>query len=168
MKNLKNIDGGVAPQQFKDVAAHFATGVTLVTTVNQEGHPAGLLVSSLSSVSLEPPLVLFCLAKKSQLHDVFANQDRFAVNILNTRQDTVVQHFTTPMNDRWAGIPYSTDLGLPILDKSLATIECDVAARHEAGDHTIYIGHVKKMTQGAGDPLLYYNRQFGKFNSDQS
>lgn len=165
MHNKKENQADVTPQQFKNVIANFATGITLVSTMNAQGKPAGLLVSSLSSVSLDPPLILFCLAKKSQLHPVFANNEQFAVNMLNTSQEWLVKQFTSNVDDRWAGVDYSTNSGTPVIAGNLATIECVVSQRHDAGDHTIYVGQALNMTQGAGKPLLYYNREFGQFSA---
>lgn len=163
MQIKTKIIDGVTPQQFKDVVANFATGITLVTTSNAQGGPAGLLVNSLSSVSLDPPLILFCLAKTSQLHPIFGAIDQFAVNLLNTEQEWLVKQFTSAQTDRWAGVDYVMSRDTPIIATSLAHIECDVVARHDAGDHTIYVGQAVNMSQGEGKPLLYYNRQFGEF-----
>ena len=155
---------GVTPQEFKDTMACFATGVTLVTTQNVEGEPAGLIVTTFASVSLNPPLVMFSLAKSSQLHDVFAISTNFAVNILNSGQDWLVKQFTSPVPDRWLGVDYEMARGAPLIQDSLAQVECTVAARHNAGDHTIYVGHVDSLLKGEGEPLLYYQRQFGEFS----
>lgn len=163
-KNLQQ-HAVIAPEQFKDIVAHFATGITLVTTQNDQGQPAGLLVNSFSSVSLEPPLVLFCLSKNSQLHKVFASSEQFAVNILNTEQEWIVKQFTSPVEDRWAEVEYSMTGAGPLVTNSLAHIECTVSARHHAGDHTIYVGYVVNMMQGQGQPLLYCNRRFGQFSA---
>lgn len=163
-KNKRN-NAQVTAQQFKDVLANFASGITLVTTLNAQGEPAGLLVSSLSSVSLDPPLILFCLAKRSQLHDVFAMSESFTVNMLNTDQKYLVDQFTAHVEDRWAVVDYTIISGAPITVGNLATIECSVSARHDAGDHTIYVGQAMSLTQGEGAPLLYHNRLFGGFSA---
>ncbi len=163
MKKKDIKETGVTPRQYKDVMAQFATGITLVTIKNQSGEPAGLIVNSLASVSLEPPLVLFCLGKSSQLHEVFAQVDQCGVNILNTDQRGLVEQFTSPREDRWADVPYSMHFGAPIVQGSLAYIYCNIVSRHDAGDHTIYVGEVVDLDQGQGEPLLYHNRRFGDF-----
>ncbi len=164
----KKINNAVTVADYKNAMARFATGVSLVTTCNQEGNPAGLLISSLSSVSLDPPLILFCLAKKSQLHSVFAKTEFFVVNIFCQKQRETMNLFIKPDEYIWNKISYDLNENqIPVLKENLATVECYVVNRFDGGDHTIYIGQAMNVEHGQGQPILYYNRGFGAFNSDQ-
>ena len=150
----------IDPSTFRSVLGRFASGVTVVTVRDSENCDHGLTVSAFCSLSLDPPLVLICIEKDASLHDVLASGNiasRFAVNILEAKQEEVARRFAEEHPDRFEGIGFSRGItGAPILDDCLAVIECDVQSRHPAGDHTIVIGTVIGSATNEGRPLLYY------------
>jgi flavin reductase (DIM6/NTAB) family NADH-FMN oxidoreductase RutF len=148
----------IEPQLFRQLLGCFPTGVAVITTRGADGQPAGLTCNSFSSVSLEPPLVLFSLRNASSLLDTFAAADGFAINILSQRQDALSGRFASSrIADKFEGVPWHAGaLGMPIVEDCLATFECSVFARHEAGDHVVFIGEVKHMTGGATDHALVF------------
>jgi flavin reductase (DIM6/NTAB) family NADH-FMN oxidoreductase RutF len=150
--------------QFKEVAAKFASGVTVVTTADERGFH-GVTVSSFCSLSLDPPLVLVCIDKSIQSHDLITAAPRFAVNILSREQTFYAEQFSgqTPLADPGFGrVPHRvSDSGLPLLDEAVAWIECEAWNSYDGGDHTIFIGEACWGDLGAeDDPLIYFDRAF--------
>lgn len=143
---------------FRQLLGCFPTGVAVITTRSADGRPAGLTCNSFSSVSLEPPLVLFSLRKASSLLGTFAEADAFAINILSERQDALSGRFaSSKIADKFEGVAWRPGpLGMPIIEDCLASFECSVHARHEAGDHDIFIGEVRHMGGGASDQALVF------------
>lgn len=154
----------VDTQQFKDVLAQFASGVTVVTTLHED-QPIGLTVSSFASVSLDPPLVLICLSKTMFSHQVVAETGSFAVSILAADQVELGKRFAgmiPEITDRFAGVTTQTaQTGCPILSGCLAWLDCRVWQIHEAGDHSVFLGEVVEAgVDASGEPLMYYDRQW--------
>jgi len=152
----------VTPTDFKDAMAEFASGVTIVTT-SLAGEPYGMTVAAFASVSLEPPLVLVCIARSASSHDVLAAAGRFAVNVLAEEQAEVAWRFAGPalMAERFAGLDVEVGAGgVPLVAGSLAVVECEVAAVHPAGDHTVYVGRVERAAVRAehGRALVLHRR----------
>ena len=147
----------IEPTLFRQLLGCFPTGVAVITTT-ADGQPAGLTCNSFSSVSLEPPLVLFSLRKASSLVSVFSKTDAFAINILSQRQDTLSSHFaSSKVTDKFEGVAWRIGpLGMPIIEDCLASFECRVHAQHDAGDHYIFIGEVKHMSEGRADQALVF------------
>jgi flavin reductase (DIM6/NTAB) family NADH-FMN oxidoreductase RutF len=146
------------PDTFRSVLGRFATGVTVVTTVDADGQDHGMTVSAFCSLSLAPPLVLVCVDRVASMHDILHPGAPFAVNILSAGQEAVSRRFSTgdPPN-RFDGLGYSRGLTrVPLLDDVLAWVECRVAGRHAEGDHTIVVGHVEAAAARQERPLLYY------------
>lgn len=152
--------GPIEPALFRQLLGCFPTGVAVITTRGPDGRPAGLTCNSFSSVSLEPPLVLFSLRKASRLLETFQRAEGFAINILSQRQDALSGRFASSrIEDKFAGVDwYPGRLGMPIVGESLASFECSVFACHEAGDHYVFIGEVKHMAGGPADhqALVFY------------
>jgi flavin reductase (DIM6/NTAB) family NADH-FMN oxidoreductase RutF len=148
----------IEPKLFRQLLGCFPTGVAIITTSTADGKPAGLTCNSFSSVSLEPPLVLFSLRKASSLLGTFVEADTFAINILSQRQDVLSGRFaSSKIADKFEGVPWRPGpLGTPLIDDCLASFECRVHARHEAGDHDIFIGEVMHMTTGSSDQALVF------------
>lgn len=160
------IDGQpITDQALRKIRGQFASGVTVVTTV-QDGKLRGVTVSAFSAVSLNPPLVLICLANESESKDWVAESGVFAVNILSDKQEFLSERFAARapiVNTRFEGAPYHTAItGSPILAESLAWYDCRVEALHEGGDHTIFIGRVEALEPGedSGQPLLYFANRY--------
>lgn len=148
----------IDPKLFRQLLGCFPTGVAIITTRTADGKPVGLTCNSFSSVSLEPPLVLFSLRKASSLLGAFVEADSFAINILSQSQDVLSGRFaSSKIADKFEGVPWRPGpLGTPLIDDCLASFECRVHARHEAGDHDIFIGEVKHMTTGSADHALVF------------
>jgi flavin reductase (DIM6/NTAB) family NADH-FMN oxidoreductase RutF len=146
--------------RFRQVLGHFATGVTVVTT-EHNGELFGMTVSSFSSLSLKPSLILICVDKTVPTHDAIATAGCFVVNVLEKRQEHLSRRFATTKNDKFKGVAWHTgQLGLPVLEGVLAVIECRLHTTFDGGDHTIYIGEVADAEVHEGTPLLYYRRGY--------
>jgi flavin reductase (DIM6/NTAB) family NADH-FMN oxidoreductase RutF len=151
-------------ESFRAVMAQWASGVTVVTTVH-EGQNVGITASSFSSVSLEPPRVLICVAKRLFTHKVIEATGVFAVNILGADQQELGMRFAGRVpegQDRFAGLEVFTGkTGAPLLTGVLGWLDCRLHAAFDGGDHTIFVGDVVAASAvEAGDPILYYNRQW--------
>lgn len=146
--------------RFRQALGHFASGVTVVTTA-AGGELYGMTVSSFSSLSLNPPLILICIDKGVPSHDILKDAGRFVVNILEERQEHLSRRFATTATDKFKGVAWHTGkLGLPVLDNTLAAIECSLRDTLDGGDHTIFIGEVVDVEVREGAPLLYYRRGY--------
>jgi flavin reductase (DIM6/NTAB) family NADH-FMN oxidoreductase RutF len=148
----------IDPRLFRQLLGCFPTGVAVITTRTPDGKPAGLTCNSFSSVSLEPPLVLFSLRKQSRLVEAFRQADGFAINILTQRQDALSNRFASSrIEDKFEGVDWHAGrMGLPVIEESLASFECSVFACHEAGDHYVFIGQVQHMDSGPADHALVF------------
>jgi len=143
--------------RFRQLLGRFATGVTVLTTRDPGGRPAGMTASSLSSVSLQPPLVSVCVEHTAALHDLIAAAPEFVVNILESGQEDVARRFADPHEDRFDGVGYHVGAeGRILLDGALAHIACERFAMYAGGDHTIIVGRVVGGDTHDGHPLLYY------------
>jgi flavin reductase (DIM6/NTAB) family NADH-FMN oxidoreductase RutF len=148
----------IEPKLFRQLLGCFPTGVAVITTNTAEGQPVGLTCNSFSSVSLEPPLVLFSLRNASSLLGTFVGAESFAINILSQSQDQLSGRFaSSKIADKFEGVAWRPGpLGAPLIDDCLVSFECRVHARHEAGDHVIFIGEVKHMADGSADHALVF------------
>jgi flavin reductase (DIM6/NTAB) family NADH-FMN oxidoreductase RutF len=141
----------------------FRTGVTVVTTVDEQGRFHGLTANSFSSVSLDPPLVLWSQAVKAQSHSVFFGAERFAVNILAEDQTELSNRFAKPSPEKFAGLDVDIGLGgVPLLRGCSAWLQCRVFSRVPGGDHTIYVGEVDSIDRAERKPLAFGNGQYLK------
>ena len=135
---------------FRNVIGNFATGVTVITTVDSEGGPVGLTANSFSSLSLDPPLVLFCLDRTVSSFDAFQANRHFAINILGAGQQDLSQSFARTGPDKWNGVAFDKwATGCPILKGCIANLECDVDSIHDGGDHVIVVGRVVAIAKPA-------------------
>ena len=143
---------------------HFATGVTVVTAMHG-GTPAGLSVNSFTSVSLDPPLVAFCVARTSATRPRIREAGWFCVNILAEHQEGVSRVFATRGADKFRGIGWHPSVsGAPILAGVLAWIDCTIDVEHDAGDHVLVVGRVRELDVAAeGRPLVFYRGGYGRF-----
>ncbi len=149
--------------EFRRVLGHFASGVTVVTTCC-EGALHGITVSSFSSLSLNPPLVLICIDRHSAAHDPIAHSGVFAVNILAEDGEWLSRLFASRDESRFAKVRYRFgQVGAPMLEDALAVIECRVHHQVPGGDHTIFIGEVVATdARRKGKPLLYFRSGYGQ------
>lgn len=162
----QHYESGSDSRLLRDAMGCFATGVCVVTAINQEGQPIGLTVNSFTSVSLDPPLVLFCVANGSRNLKQLEMAKHFAVNILHIGQQPTSNVFARPGEDRFSAVEWEkSESGVPILTNALGNIECSQHAMHEAGDHAIFVGHVDRVNFDARkDPLLYYGGKYRRLH----
>ncbi len=140
----------------------FPQGVTVVTTI-LNGIPGGITVSAFTSLSLNPPLVMIAISKDSTFHDVLIKSGKFAVNLLSKDAKELSERFAGKYgNDKFNNVRYKIGkFGLPILEDSIAVIECSIWRTYDGGDHTIFIGEVLNIEINKQDlPLIYYNRKY--------
>ena len=157
----------ISPDEFRQVLAHFASGVTIVTTSDSEQRPTGLTASAFCSVSLDPPLILICVDHKSQSYPHLRESGRFAINILHQGHEQLSRRFASSRLDKFDGVPFTLgSLGVPLIDAALAYLECRSVSAHVEGDHTIFVGRVEAVGVGEGDPLLYYRGRYHRLSGD--
>lgn len=146
----------VAAGDLRATLGCFPTGVAVITTTTDKGEPIGVTVNSFSSVSLEPPLILWSLARKAWSMSHFVAARGFVVNILAADQHEVCRVFSRNVDDRFAGIAWHRGLdGAPVLDGTVATLQCRQWARYDGGDHEIFVGHVLDCRSEGHDPLMF-------------
>jgi len=151
----------VDPADFRRALGQFAAGVTVVTTRDGQGRSLGLTVTAFASVSLEPPLVLICVDHRSEAHIGFRNPGLFGVSILAEGQEDLSRRFAAGGPAKFKGLELAKGTtGVPLIPGAIAHLECRVAATHDAGDHTIYVGEVLAVEVRPGRPLLYHDRDY--------
>ena len=148
----------IDPDDFRRLCGRFATGVAIVTTLDQAGEPAGMTATSFASVSLEPPLVSVAIDHAATIFPAMHDARLFAVNILEARQELLSRRFAESLPDRFNGVGWQrTGDGHVVLDGALAHLRCEKWAAIPAGDHTVFIGRVTGGdTAEHGSPLLHY------------
>jgi len=156
---------------FRAVAGAFPTGVTVVTTVGADGAPRGLTSNAVCAVSLEPPLLLFCLNKKSNSLPCVLESRVFVVNFLAAGRGDLATRFASQSPDRFAGVrwePSEIAKGAPILvDDVIAHAECALSQAIDAGDHYVLIGHVEGASSSGGYPLMYFRRTYAAWPDER-
>ncbi|WTI84459.1 flavin reductase family protein [Streptomyces sp. NBC_00726] len=141
--------------------ARFTSGVTVVTTTDGRGADHGFTASSFTSVSLDPPLILVCLARNARCHPAFEQGYRFGVSVLASDQGPLAQRFASSSDDKFQDVAVTrTGHGTPLIQGALCTLECETDAQYESGDHTILVGRVAEAESGEGSPLVWYERGF--------
>ncbi|WP_137934995.1 alpha/beta fold hydrolase [Mesorhizobium comanense] len=149
-------NAGFDSGEFRRALGSFLTGVTIVTTIGPDGEPRGFTANSFTSVSLDPPLVLVCIAHKALGHPVFATSKSFAINILNEGQKAASGIFASKAADKFASVTWRPgQTGSPVLDGSVASFDCDMERLVDAGDHSILIGRVRDFEHNSAPPLGY-------------
>jgi flavin reductase (DIM6/NTAB) family NADH-FMN oxidoreductase RutF len=143
-------------REYRRALGTFATGVTIITTSRSGGEPVGLTANSFSSVSLDPPLVLWSLSLRSPSLQAFEEASHFAVNVLAADQAHLSKRFSTPIPDKFDGIAWHRGIArLPLIEGTLARLECANTVRHISGDHVIFIGQVEHFEYEAKAPLVF-------------
>jgi 3-hydroxy-9,10-secoandrosta-1,3,5(10)-triene-9,17-dione monooxygenase reductase component len=154
------------PRYFRNVIGSFATGIAIVTT-SVDGEHYGMTVNSLTSVSLDPCMLLVCPRRGSTTGDAIQKRGEFAVNILADTQRELSNRFVNAMAHRFSDLDLEfSDGGMPLLPGAVAHICCRVAAVHPAGDHDIVLGEVLACGDGEGRPLVFHKGAFGAFTID--
>lgn len=158
----------IDPRELRSVLGAFATGVTVVTTIGDDGQPRGFTANSFTSVSLDPPLVLVCLAKGAASRPVFEAATGYAVNILAEDQREVSRVFASKIEDRFATVPWQPGpAGNPIFAGTAAWLDCSMHRAMDAGDHVILIGQVRGYGQAPVNPLGYCRGAYITFGLEQ-
>ncbi len=162
----------VEPRAFRDTLGRVPTGVTVITTTAQDGEMHGVTIGSFSSLSLEPPLVLFCLDKHANCRQAFLDSTHFAVNVLAEDQSALSSIFATKNAPRpWHDLDYSIGAasGAPLMAGTVARIECTTEVIHDGGDHDILIGRAKALeTDAVGRPLIFFAGGYRQLAADES
>lgn len=159
-------ESGADSRTLRDALGCYGTGVTVVTTFNQDGAPIGFTANSFTSVSLDPPLLLFCLATTSSQLPAFQAAQRFAINVLHIGQQPDSMRFASRIADRFEGVDWCVwEEGAPILKQSLASFDCVRHAEYDAGDHRIFVGRVLRASfEPRRDPLLYFRGKYRRLH----
>jgi flavin reductase (DIM6/NTAB) family NADH-FMN oxidoreductase RutF len=148
-------------RDFRRSLGQFATGVTIITARAPDGHPVGFTANSFSSVSLDPPLVLWNLATSSPNLAVFQGCSHYAVNVLAREQLALSQRFAASSRDKFADVPFDEGAGgAPLLTGCCAWFECGNEFRYPGGDHVIFVGRVERYARAQRQPLLYFNGHY--------
>jgi 3-hydroxy-9,10-secoandrosta-1,3,5(10)-triene-9,17-dione monooxygenase reductase component len=150
--------------RFREVVGHFPTGVAVVASTTG-GRPYGMAVASFMSLSLDPPLVLFCAGKSSTSWPRIRRAGRFCVSVLSHEQRDTCKAFAQQSGDKFQNIDwFASPNGSPIIDGCLAWIECDISAVYPGGDHDVVVGHVTTLDASYdGQPLVFFRSGFGSF-----
>ena len=159
---------GSDPRTLRDALGCFATGVTVVTCLDPSGNPVGLTANSFTALSLDPPLLLVCVARNASSAEALTRASHFAVNVLQTGQQPASITFSSRVEDRFGQTPWTAgEHGAPVLMDSLSVFECRRHAVHEGGDHHILVGEVVKASfEGGLDPLLYFRGRYRRLHFD--
>ncbi|WP_394730661.1 flavin reductase family protein [Altererythrobacter sp. GH1-8] len=149
---------------FRKALGAFATGVTIVTTRDANGEPIGVTASSFNSVSLDPPLVLWSLAKSSLSRQAFSDSGYFAVHVLAEGQEHMADRFARSGEDKFAGLDWDhCERGSPLFNDFAARFECQLVHEYDGGDHVILVGEVNRFDTKDHPPLLYHGGSYGQF-----
>ena len=153
----------IDPRRYREAAGQYMTGVTVVTTLEGAGRPSGLTVNSFTSVSLHPPLVLFCLGRDSANLPAFEAGNGFVVHVLGADQVDLSIRFAAKGVERFEGIEWTPGVdGLPVIGGVLATFQCRRREVHDGGDHLIYLGEVLRLdiAEDRGPALCYFRGRY--------
>ena len=154
-------------QEFKNTLKLWASGVSVVTAQSAEGE-LGMTATSFASVSMDPPQILVCLNETTETGAAILENKKFAVNILTSAQEQVSNQFAggTSMDERFKNVPWHKgESGVPVLDESLAIMECTVVHQFKAGTHWVVIGEIQYNQCNTAEPLLYFNSAYNKVAS---
>lgn len=147
----------IEKNELRRVMGHFVTGVTVITSLRASGELHGLTANAFSSVSLVPPLLLICVDKKAESYPCFEESKVFTVNILSAEQEALSRKFAVSGGNKFEGVSYRIGAnGVPILDGSIAYLECRLSGSMDAGDHTVYLGEIEQAETHEAKPLLFF------------
>lgn len=154
------------PRAFRDALGGYPTGVTIVTTVNAAGGDVGVTANSFCSVSLAPPMVLWCLGRSSRAFNAFMTAGHFAIHVLAHDQDALALRFSRQDVDRFAGLDCSRGAaGMALLEGCVARLECRACAQYDGGDHAILMGEVLRFEHWNRDPLVFTRGCFARLSA---
>ncbi len=148
-------------EKFKAGLSRFGSGVAIITTRESNGVPSGFTANSFTSLSLNPPMVLFCLDREAACFDAFYGSTAFGVNILNSEQEEISNRFARRGGNKFQNLTLiNGDAGVPLITGCLANLECRTAQTIPGGDHLIFLGEVQEVHLGEGDPLFYFKGSY--------
>jgi flavin reductase (DIM6/NTAB) family NADH-FMN oxidoreductase RutF len=151
----------ISKEDFRAALGRFASGITVVTSIDSEDRFHGMTVSAFCSVSLEPPLVLVSISKDTCSHNSIAESKTFVVNILHEGQEELSERFAAPIDDKFSETEYTKSAkGLPLINDALANLECRLVHSYEGGDHTIYVGEIENVFIKEGNPLIHFRGDY--------
>lgn len=160
----------VTPESFREAWSNFSTGVTVITTSEADGSGAagkvhGMTANGVVSVSLTPPLALACIGHNRNSFPLIKANRRFGISILNSDQEEIARHYTKPPEERGPDDAISfADLGeSKVIANAIAAMDCRVVSEYEAGDHTLFVAEVERLSIHEGEPMLWFQGRFGKF-----
>jgi flavin reductase ActVB len=158
---------GVTGEEFRRACGRFATGVTIASVLDSTGSPHGLTVSSFTSVSLSPPLILICLGLEVTVIDHFRAARFFGISVLSAEQQHLSERFARKGEDRFNGIPWERgETGVPLIPGALAAIECETRQRVTSGDHDIFVGEMTRARVTEGNPLIHFASRYQRLAID--
>ena len=148
---------------YRQALGRFPTGVAFVSARTPDGDAAGLLINSFTSVSLDPPMVLWCLGLAARSRPIFAAAPTFAVSILSADQRSLLSALGRPLEQRLKGVPIRDGLGgAPVIEEAAAVFECSIVTVTRAGDHEVFLGEVARFERREGPPLAYLAGEYGR------
>lgn len=153
----------IGPEEFRRVLGHLPTGVTVLTAFADDT-PVGMAANSVTSVSLEPPLLLACPARTSETWPLLREAGRFCVNVLAEHHADLARRFSRRGIDRFEGVDWVRRETGPALPDAVAWIECALRSEHDAGDHTVALADVLALASGDGEPLVFSRGRYGSFS----
>ncbi len=163
----RDLGNGITPDLLRRAFGTFTTGVTVIGVCGTDGRPAGMTANSFTSVSLEPPLVLFCPARSLTGFDMYSTTHYFSVSVLPAHSEASSNRFARTNTAKWESEPYVIGkTGTPLLLGALASFECEVVARHDGGDHLIVVGRVVQLkATKTGEPLVFFRSRYRALDS---
>ena len=160
---MRGGESNIDPRQFRNALGQFATGVTIVTTLDAAKNPVGVTVSSFNSVSLDPPLVLWSLNKTSRSLEAFNQSEYFSVHVLAFDQQPLSNQFARRGVEKFAGVTVERGVGnVPIIPDCAAYFQCATAHRHDGGDHIIFVGEVVDYHNSGKTPLIFHGGSYAR------
>jgi len=154
------------PLAFREIMGQFATGVTVITTIGDNGAPVGMAVNSFASVSLDPPLVVWSINLNAPSLSAFRGHPSFAINIMCEQSKDLALNFARPSDNKFADVAWSGGLdGVPVLDAASTVIQCRTDMRIPGGDHEMYLGRVFDFHKTDKAPLIFHKGKFAKLGN---
>ena len=156
-------------RRFRDALGQFPTGVTIITTVTPAGERLGMTISSFNSLSLDPPLVLFSIVRQATSFAAWQQTPRYAINVLSEDQEELSNRFARAKSEKWVGqTVLNGKTGVPLLPNAVIAFECEAYARHDGGDHEIFVGRVVELHENQakrGHPLVVFGGQYRRLGA---